>query len=182
MNINSTEMSVSGNVSNCPVAADAHNQTSAPAPLTPVSEQREDPHLSQPPTTPSNLTARQHTALNLMLMGITDVAIAAQLDVSTRTLHRWRTTLPAFRESLESRRADLFGQTTDRFRTLLNAALDTLEKQIKDPYTTTSLRASRALLALAHFAKHLSPTPPDPKPLPPVSKMIPMKTQTQENQ
>jgi hypothetical protein len=117
----------------------------------------------EPPDTP-DLPPRQLAALELMVLGHTDISIAAQLKIGRRTLYNWRTHDPNFRAAFDHHHRDLLTQTTTRFRSLLDTALDALEKQVKDPYTPTSHRAAKTLLSLSRLANHLAPRPPVPSP------------------
>jgi hypothetical protein len=118
--------------------------------------------LQEPPPLPP----RQLAALELMLLGNTDTSISATLNIDRKTLYRWRTHDPAFRAAFDHHHRDLLTQTTTRFRSLLDNALDALEKQVKDPYTPTSHRAAKTLLALSRLGHLLAPrvilSPPPP--------------------
>jgi hypothetical protein len=114
-------------------------------------------------TPPLNLTDRQLAALELMVLGQTDTAIAKSLKIERKTLYNWRTHNLAFREELLRRRESLLGQSTDRYRALLNSAMDLLERQLQDQYNPTSHRAASTLLRFSRIGHYLAPQIPKPK-------------------
>jgi delta 1-pyrroline-5-carboxylate dehydrogenase len=110
----------------------------------------------------SNLNERQKTAINLLLQGATDTAVAKALSVDRRTIYTWRVTNADFRAELEQRRNALFDNATDQLRCMLKDSLDTLSKQLKDAYNPTSHRAARTVLSISRIGKWIKT--PEPKP------------------
>src|SRR5687767_9326621 len=80
------------------------------------------------------LNERQVAAMELMVAGKTDAAIARTLEVDRRTLYRWRTGHEAFRRELDRRRRAMWDGASDRLRAMLDPALDVLETQLADRY------------------------------------------------
>jgi hypothetical protein len=126
---------MSGNVQKCPVFDETQIRT--------VPDALPDDPLSD----------RQRAALELMLGGATDVAIAAAVGVSVRTLYRWRMQDDRFRNRLDRRRLELYDCTLDRFRSLLSGATEVLEKHLRERYAPTALRAARTVLVLARVGR-----------------------------
>src|SRR4051794_33609658 len=80
------------------------------------------------------LSDKQELAIGLMLHGLSDVQVAAQVGVARVTIYRWRQTEP-FATELELQRRLHFQQWSQRIQSLLEPALDILQKQLtgKDP-------------------------------------------------
>jgi hypothetical protein len=118
---------------------------------------RKCPKCPTPSTsdTPPDLTEKQLAALDLLLTGATDLAVAKALDISPRTLYRWRNHHPAFRAELAQRRQCFYESTLDRFLVTLSRSLDTLDHQVTDRYAPTAHRASRTILAMSRLGQHL---------------------------
>jgi hypothetical protein len=123
------------NVSDCPSA--------------PVQDLREDP---QDPV-PEVLSDAQVVALDMILSGAGDSAVAREVNVNRRTIYRWRVEHPVFSQALAKRRQQLWELGVDRFRELTRLALDRLEAQIRDPYAPISMQAARAVVALAQLGR-----------------------------
>lgn len=129
------EGSMSQNVSECPTSAAA--------------AETECPKVG-------HLPARQQAAIELILTGATDTAVAEALSVNRRTVHRWRVLDERFRSELDRRRREVFDTANDRLRSMLVTALDRLEKQVRDRYDPTSHRAAKTLLTLARVGQVMS--------------------------
>jgi hypothetical protein len=97
------------------------------------------------------------TAIDLLLQGQSDAAVAEALGVDRKTVYRWRMRDPIFRAELELRREAIFAMHGDRMRNLLTNALDTLEKQVRDVDAPTSNRAARVLLSLSRIGQAVAP-------------------------
>jgi hypothetical protein len=95
------------------------------------------------------------SAINMLLTGATDTAIAAALQISRKTLYNWKTRHEEFRATLAARRANVFDHATDRFRHMLARALDNFDRHLADPYAPLNLRASRSRLTLSRIGHHL---------------------------
>jgi hypothetical protein len=102
------------------------------------------------------ISARKQAAIEMILTGATDTAVAEALMVTRKTIYRWRVEDTQFRAHLDRRRRELFDNASDRLRNLLGSALDRLTRQVNDPYASTSLRAARTLLALARVGQAVS--------------------------
>jgi hypothetical protein len=90
-----------------------------------------------------------------MLNGVTDTKITELLQVDRKTLYRWRTDNPRFKQALAQRREDLFGHQLDLFLNGLTASLETLTKQTADEFPPTAHCAARTLLLASRLGHHL---------------------------
>jgi FixJ family two-component response regulator len=89
---------VSQNVPECPISSDAIDGKALQS---------------------DDLSERQRSALELILTGQSDVAVARQLGVDRRTIYRWRHDDVAFAAELQTRRRQLWAGVVDRMRSLL---------------------------------------------------------------
>jgi len=99
------------------------------------------------------LDDRKRVALELMLTGATLTHVAAAVGISRKTLYNWRTEDAVFRDELNRRRSEILDSSVDRFRDLLGKSMELLDKQIRDPFTTTALRAARTVLVMSGVGK-----------------------------
>ena len=97
----SPDPSMSQNVSHCPTGAEKNGAAEV------VSD---GPH---------ELNERQLAAVELIVSGATDTAVAEALNVNRRTVYRWRVEDATFRRQLEARRAELYANDVDRLRSVL---------------------------------------------------------------
>ena len=119
---------------------------------------RSDAPSPQPPILPSpNLEPRQLTAIDLLLTGHTDLAIAAQLHINPRTLYRWKRLNAAFRDQLARRREELYGQSADRLSHTVERAITALRRQVKHADPLTSHRAAATILRISRIGNRLCP-------------------------
>src|SRR5437867_1169986 len=88
------------------------------------------------------LSPQQHTAVRLLILGRSDTSIAKLLNVSPRTLYRWKSHHPLFRLELSRRRQGLWHNSADKLRSLLPKALKILNEHLDDPYDKTRFRAA----------------------------------------
>lgn len=98
---------------------------------------------SEPPLEPNQLQA-----IEWMLMGHSQVAIAEELGVDPRTLYRWRK-IPAFAAELNRAGRSMREQTRRRVQGLMPRVLDMLEQQLKSPSYDISDKAVHLLLKVA---------------------------------
>src|SRR5687767_4139563 len=76
------------------------------------------------------LTLEQHNAIDYLVLGQTDQAVAAEVGVHRVTITKWRLYDPLFQAELNRRRAELWRGSVDGTRGLLPTALDTLFDQL----------------------------------------------------
>lgn len=111
-----------------------------------------------------HLSQRQFSAIPLLLHGLSDVQVAARLNIDRRTILRWRNGRK-FSAELEKQRQQLIQQSITRLQGLLDPALDILQKQITGDDPKTALRAAAILLRIAspaRLARMSEPAEPEP--------------------
>jgi hypothetical protein len=142
----------------CPV--ESSNATSQNVPDCPAaaSENRDPKSASDGP---AELSERQLAALELILSGDSDSAVAQAISVNRRTIYRWRREDSAFGAELQRRRQELYARETDRMRSMLGEALTTLHRQVKNTYAPTAHRAARTLLSLSRMGIAVACADPD---------------------
>src|SRR5436190_20052439 len=118
---------------------------------------KSDVAIPAEPDPDAPLPPEQQTAIVLLLTGAGMSDVAAVVGVDRRTLYRWRHYDARFIRALRRQRAELLDTVNDRFRHMLDAALDTLQRHLADPYTPTSHRAAKTLLALARIGQPSTP-------------------------
>ena len=91
------------------------------------------------------LTIQQQNAIDLLVTGKTDQAVADAVGVARPTVTSWRLYDPYFEAALNQRRKEVWGASADRIRALLPKAFDTLEKAIDEG----SYQAALALIKMA---------------------------------
>ena len=106
------------------------------------------------------LTARQLTAINLITMGKTIVAIARTLKVDPGTIHRWRATNPLFAAELNRRQSSLFETIAIKLRLTLEKAVDQLSETLDCPLKSTRAEAMWKLLPMLKPQRLIEPTGP----------------------
>ena len=94
------------------------------------------------------LSQAQFSAIELMLRGLSDAQVGAQLGVDRRTVYRWRTS-PLFRRELELQRKALFEHSAARLSSMIEPALEILNRQLTGDDPKTALRAAAILLRVA---------------------------------
>ena len=76
------------------------------------------------------LSVEQRNAIDLLVTGQTDQAVAEAVGVTRQTVCGWRNHHPAFAAALNARRLDVWGGACDRLRALLPTVLDALERAV----------------------------------------------------
>jgi hypothetical protein len=94
------------------------------------------------PFTPKPLSVEQESAVDLLLTGKSDREVGEMVGVSRWTIQQWRTGHPVFMNTLQQRRAEVWGTTGERLRSLMSKAVDNLATAIEGG----SLKASIELL------------------------------------
>jgi len=107
----------------------------------------------------NDLTQQQRTAVELLLQGLSDAQVAAQLGTDRTTIFRWRKS-EDFAAELDFHRRKLLEQSTARLQTLLDPALDILQKQLKGDDPKTALRAAAILVRMATPSRIARPPAP----------------------
>ncbi len=89
----------------------------------------------------TELTARQATAVDLLVAGGTDTEVATALRVNRSTVYRWRKE-PRFQAEANRRRKEVIGASLDRARSLLPKALQVIAQHLEEG----NLRAAEIVL------------------------------------
>jgi hypothetical protein len=103
------------------------------------------------------LTIKQKNAIDLLVTGKSDQAVADAVGVSRVTVTCWRLEDTLFRAELNKRRKEIWGASVDRLRSLLPKAFDALEKAMDEG----SVRAALGLVRLAGLNELLPEIGPD---------------------
>ncbi len=90
---------------------------------------RTSAHQTDPNKT-QQLSAAQLAAVDLVVLGEPDGAVAEAVGVTRPTVWGWRHYHPGFMAALNARRREVFGQTADRLRALLGRAIDVLAAEL----------------------------------------------------
>jgi hypothetical protein len=93
---------------------------------------------------PKPLTPEQEMAIELLLQGQTDQAVADAINRDRTTLWNWKTRTPYFMATLEARRQEQFGQASQRLRNLLEKALSNIAGAIESGDVKASFEVIRA--------------------------------------
>src|SRR6267378_671420 len=80
-------------------------------------------HASSHPDAASRLTVEQRNAIDLLILGQTDHAVAATVGVARETVSRWRLN-PYFVATLNQQRQALWSTAHERLRSLVHRAID----------------------------------------------------------
>ena len=102
---------------------------------------RTKPHkMSQYPL----LSIEQHNAIDLLILGDTDHAVAEQIGVARETICRWRNANPYFMAELNRRRQDVWQTAQERLRGLVGKAIDILEQALQPGDVKAAVTVLRA--------------------------------------
>jgi hypothetical protein len=88
------------------------------------------------------LSIEQQNAIDLLILGHTDQAVAEQIGVARETVCRWRNEHPYFVAELNQRRKEVWHTAHERLRGLVGKAIDILEKALH----TDDVKAALAVL------------------------------------
>jgi hypothetical protein len=99
------------------------------------------------------LSVEQRAAVELLVAGRTDDAVARRIRVHRVTVTRWRLYHLRFAAELNRRRQEVWGSAGDRVRGLLGKALRVFRDQLTHPDAGVQFRAARTLLEFAGSGK-----------------------------
>ena len=102
------------------------------------------------------LSDKQRIAIDLLLQGKSQTAVAERVEVTRRTLYTWRQD-ESFRAELARRRRELWDGAAERLRALVHPALDVLEEEVHDEYDRSRVRAADMILRFAGLRKCVPP-------------------------
>ena len=92
------------------------------------------------------LSIEQQNAIDLLLQGKSDRAVAEVVDVSRQTVWEWRNHDPLFIAELNRQRSELWSEAKVRMKSLANRALDVVELQLGSSEPKAALAAARYVL------------------------------------
>jgi hypothetical protein len=98
------------------------------------------------------LTVEQQNAIDLLIVGKTDLAVAEAVGKSRQTVCGWRLYHPTFQAALNARRQEVWAAAADRLRNLVPRAVDVLERELAGG--DHSLKVALAILKLANLPLH----------------------------
>jgi hypothetical protein len=102
------------------------------------------------------LSDKQRLAIDLLVQGKTQSAVAESIGVTRRTIYTWRQD-ETFRAALEQRRDELWDGAAERMRALVHPALDVLEEEVHDVYDRSRMRAVGMILRFSDLRKCVPP-------------------------
>jgi len=92
------------------------------------------------------LSIEQQNAIDHLLQGKSDRAVAAEVGVGRATVCEWRNHDPLFIAELNRQRSELWAEARDRLKAMANRALDVLEQQLDSADPKASLTAAKYIL------------------------------------
>jgi len=119
------------------------------------------------------LGEKQLRSIELISQGYTDVQIAQRLQITRKTLWRWKTLDACYRRVLAQARIQSHAAATDRYQMLLGRATGVLAELLKDPNDNRRYPAAMAVLNMAgafrplplsYFPLEDAPAPALPQP------------------
>ena len=90
------------------------------------------------------MTPEQLNAIELLIQGDTDQAVADAIGRDRTTLWKWKTRAPYFMATLEARRQEQFGQASQRLRNLLSKAIENVAHAVDEGDVKASFEVIRA--------------------------------------
>ncbi len=103
------------------------------------------------------ISERQLQAIELTMLGYSDVHIAETLRINRRTLFRWRNLDDDFRRVLNNARIQMYASAADRYQTLLARATGIMSQCLQDPADENRFRAATLVLSMAGCFRPLPP-------------------------
>jgi hypothetical protein len=107
---------------------------------------------SRKPLDYNELSQQRMKAIELLLRGLSDAEVGAELGVDRGTVYRWRRS-PGFAMELERQRRAMFDQSVARVQSMLDPVLDLLQRQLAGDDPKIALRAAAILLHVAMPAR-----------------------------
>lgn len=101
------------------------------------------------PTNPDKirrLSQEQKKAIDYLLKGQRDRAVAEAVGVSRETVSDWRNNDPLFIAELNRQRIELWSEARERLKSLANRALDVVEQQLNSDDPKAALVAAKYIL------------------------------------
>jgi len=95
---------------------------------------------------PKDMDAKQEKALDLALMGMSDIEIAKRVEVSRQWVNHWRNQDEDFMQALALRRQALREQHMDRINELVDEAMEAVRDALHSQNENTRLKAAALVL------------------------------------
>jgi len=92
------------------------------------------------------LTQEQLNAIEHLLQGKSDSAVAEAVNVARTTIWEWRNRNPVFIAELNRQRAQLWDEARERLKALANRALDVVEQQLGSSDPKIALAAAKHIM------------------------------------
>jgi hypothetical protein len=99
----------------------------------------------------ATVSIEQHNAIDLLILGHTDHAVAEQIGVARETICRWRNENPYFMAELNRRRKAVWQTAHERIRGLVGKAIDIVEKALN----ADDVKAAFTVLKAANLYGHV---------------------------
>lgn len=143
-----SHQSLSHQVSQCPTL---HSfvliQTPKPTPAPPDPADLPDYEPAQPPANGETLSPQQQQAIQLLLQGLTDSAVARRLGLNRKTIHRWKWYTPLFYNTLDEAQRQAWNEAYGLLRSSILQSAHTLNHLVKKGNPQQALQAARILLS-----------------------------------
>ena len=95
---------------------------------------------------PRQLSIEQANALEHLLQGQSDGAVAEAVGVARQTIWEWRNHDPLFIAELNRQRSEMWTEARERLKSLANRALDVVEQHLDSGDPKASLAAAKYIL------------------------------------
>lgn len=92
------------------------------------------------------LSQEQQNAIEHLLQGKSDRAVAEAVGVSRQTVSEWKNHGPLFIAELNRQRSEMWREARERLKSLANRALDVVEQQLDSGDPKASLAAAKYIL------------------------------------
>lgn len=106
------------------------------------------------------LSARQITAINLLMLGKSVISTAAALKIAPSTIHRWKSSNPQFLAELNRRQHDAFDQIVTKLRMSMGEAVNVLHAMLTGDRSDLRCEAMWKMLSYMKPQKLLAPSGP----------------------
>jgi len=109
----------------------------------------------------ATVSIEQHNAIDLLILGHTDHAVAEQIGVARETICRWRNENPYFMAELNRQRKAVWQTAHERLRGLVGKAIDIVEKALNADDVKAALTVLKATNLYGHVEAPQGETDPD---------------------
>ena len=103
--------------------------------------------MAKPDKTRQVLSIEQESAVEFLLQGRSDLAVAESVGMSRQTIWEWRNRNPVFIAELNKRRSEMWREARERLKSLAGRGLDVIETQLGSDDPKAALAAAKYVLA-----------------------------------